>query len=133
YLAVGDRDLALGLAPVVGPALFAGHAPLVTGQVLGLALQVARVRNRLAVGERGEALHSKVHTDLAPSLRNRVRVLGLHREGHVEAPVRLARDHHHRGVERVQVYFRPGPRHLQGPGLLGQEQAPAADAERAAG
>src|SRR5699024_12169417 len=52
YLAVGDRDPALGLAPVVGPALFAGLAPLVTGQVLGLALQVARGRNGLAVEER---------------------------------------------------------------------------------
>ncbi|GAA3123274.1 hypothetical protein GCM10010466_12740 [Planomonospora alba] len=70
-LRVGAGDLGLGLGTVVRPALPAGHAALVAGQVPGLALQVARVGDALAVAGDGEVLHAQVYAvRMFPSYRN---------------------------------------------------------------
>src|SRR5690606_8432337 len=85
-------DLHPGFGPVVRPALFAGHAPLVAGQVPGLALQVARVRDLLAGGQDREVLHPEVDTDRSPGRGKRLRVVDVNGDGGVPATIRVAGD-----------------------------------------
>ena len=70
--AVGGADLAVrpgnlgpGLGPVRGPALAAGQTPLVAGQVLFPAGQVAGVGDLLAAGGDGEVLDTEVRTGIS--------------------------------------------------------------------
>ena len=105
----------------------AGHAPLVAGQVAGLALQVARVGDPLPVAGHGEVLHAEVNADRMPGRRQRLRVAGVDGEGHVPAAVRLPGHDHHR---RVQRWSRPRPATTTRT-AAGRSSSPAAARRRA--
>src|SRR5439155_7748419 len=112
-LAVRAGDFGFGLTSVHAATLAAGHAPLVAGQVTGLALQMARVRDSLPVAGHGEVGDPEVHADLTPCLGQRGRLVGVDRDGHVPADVRFPADHHHSRVPRGQVHVVERPHHRQ--------------------
>ena len=127
-LAVGTGHLRRGLGPVSRPLPAAGQAPLVPGQVAGLARQVPRVGDLLPVRR-----HAPRSTPTACPVGPAVQGAGVDGEGHIPAAARLPGHDHHRGVQRGHVDVRPGPGEPQRGCCLGQPQLAAAHREGAAG
>ena len=93
--------LVLELAAELAPAAVrdhaglsgSGHAPLVAGQVAGLAFQVPRIGDPLTVRCHSEVGDAEIDTHGIPGLRRGLRGVAVYGEGHVPAPVAPDRLH----------------------------------------
>lgn len=129
-LTVCTRHLGLGVGPVVRAGSFAGHPPLVAGQVLLPPGRLPRISDPLPLGGDRE-VHAQIHPGHRTGSRCRFGVGDLDGEGDVPAAVRLPRDRHGRRLDPGGIDLGRGPHHLQRRvHHLHRLQAPLPPAER---
>lgn len=131
-LAMRGGDFGLGFAPVGRALLAVRHAPLVAGEIAGLALQMSQIGDALPIARDREVLDAQIDADLAAGHRLGVRIGGFDGEGPEPAAVRVAGDDDRGRVESGEVDLAEGPHECQWRRGLRQAQLAFAHAKRRA-